>query len=231
MLDVTTIAFIDKRVPLHYGGSTPMAHEVKMANNRDRDVLQIKKYPNRRYYDAIHSRHVTLKEIHDLIAGGQDVSILDSRSGEDITNLVLTQILLEQDRPKLDIFPTSWLHSMIRSNRQDLRSSLERIFGPFLGLMATTQKQFDAYLREAKRGHSVTPFDWAQSMMMGVAPGGTGRHDAGREDYEATEPAPASDEPSSEDETLDDLRRQVANLTRLVEQLGARRDSGESQGL
>lgn len=203
-----------------------------MANNRDRNVLQIKKYPNRRYYDAIHSRHVTLKEIHDLIAGGQDVSINDSRSGEDITNLVLTQILLEQDRPKLDIFPAAWLHSMIRSNRQELRSNLERIFGPFLGLMATTQKQFDALLRETTRGHSATPFDWAKSMMMGVAPGATARHEAESDDSEAPEPAPASDEQqSSEDERLDDLRRQVANLTRLVEQLGARRDSGDSQGL
>lgn len=202
-----------------------------MATNRARDVLQIKKYPNRRYYDAIHSRHVTLKEIHDLIAGGQDVSIHDSRSGEDITNLVLTQILLEQDRPKLDIFPAAWLHSMIRSNRQELRSGLQRIFGPFLGLLATTQKQFDAYLREATRGHSVTPFDWAQGMMMGVAPGAPGRQEAAPDDCEAPEPAPASDEQSSEDERLDDLRRQVANLTRLVEQLGARRDRGESQGL
>ena len=202
-----------------------------MADNRARDVLEIKKYPNRRYYDAIHSRHVTLKEIHDLIAAGQDVSIHDSRSGEDITNLVLTQILLEQDRPKLDIFPAAWLHSMIRSNRQELRSWLERIFGPFFGLMATTQKQFDAFLRDTTRGHSATPFDWAQGMMTGVAPGATGRHDAGPEDDEAAEPAPASDEPSSEDETLDDLRRQIANLTRLVEQLGARRDSDESQRL
>ena len=115
-----------------------------MFNGRHPEVVQIKKYPNRRYYDATHSRHLTIQEVHGLIASGRDVCVTDSRNGDDITNLVLTQIILEQEEPKLDLFPSSVLHLMIRSNRQVLRSSMERFFGPFLELLSSSQKQFDA---------------------------------------------------------------------------------------
>ena len=68
-----------------------------MYNGRQPEVIQIKKYPNRRYYDTSNSRHVTLQEMHDLIVSGKDICVTDSRNGDDITNLVLTQILLERD--------------------------------------------------------------------------------------------------------------------------------------
>ena len=46
--------------------------------------LDIRKYPNRRYYDATRSRHLTLPEIRNLIRDGYDVTVTDSRSGADI---------------------------------------------------------------------------------------------------------------------------------------------------
>ena len=192
-----------------------------MYDGRSSEVIQIKKYPNRRYYDATNSRHVTLQELHDLIVSGKDVCVTDSRNGDDITNLVLTQILLERDEPKLDLFPSSVLHLMIRSNRQVLRSSMERFFGPFLGLLATSQKQFDAYLRQAMRANAGSPMEWASRMMQAFsagtpAPGQTAAH--------PPEP-PADNRPS--DETLDDLREQLATLRRRVEELSEARRRGE----
>ena len=132
-----------------------------MADNNAQSPIQIKKYPNRRYYDTFQSRHVTLQEVHDIIIAGRDVCVTDSRSGDDITNVVLMQILLEKDHPKLDLFPSTVLHMMIRSNRQALRNTVERFFGPFLGLMAASQKQFDAYLRKTMHGQMISPLDWA----------------------------------------------------------------------
>ena len=37
--------------------------------------LELKKYPNRRYYDATHSRHLTLDEIQSLIQQGYDIQV------------------------------------------------------------------------------------------------------------------------------------------------------------
>ena len=151
----------------------------KPSNQR---VLSIKKYPNRRYYDATRSCHVTLHEVHDLIVSGKEVCITDSRSGEDITNIVLAQIILERDPPKLDIFPASIFHIMIRSNRQALRVSFERVFAPFMSLVASQQQQFDAYVRQTVQGKVVSPFDWASGLMDMFSTGGARRPDraAGR---------------------------------------------------
>ncbi len=188
-----------------------------MNNGRSPEVLQIKKYPNRRFYDATNSRHVTLQELHDFIVAGKDICVTDSRNGDDITNLLLTQILLDRDEPKLDLFPSSVLHVMIRSNRQVLRTYMERLFGPFLGLLSNSQKQFDAYLRQAMQSNVTSPMEWAGRMMQAFS------------GDSATPPSSPPVEPDraaatqESGESLEELRDQVTALQRRVEELGKTR--------
>jgi polyhydroxyalkanoate synthesis repressor PhaR len=79
--------------------------------------LEIKKYPNRRYYDATHSRHLTLDEIRGLIQQGYDIRVVDAKTSADITAQVLMQIILEFDAPKLDSLPVPLLVRIIRYER------------------------------------------------------------------------------------------------------------------
>ena len=60
-----------------------------------RERLNIRKYPNRRYYDTTRSRAITLEEIHQFIRDGHEVQITDSKTDEDITAQILAQIILE----------------------------------------------------------------------------------------------------------------------------------------
>lgn len=90
--------------------------------------VEIRKYPNRRYYNTRESRHITLQEICDLVREGHDIRVTDSRSGEDITGAVLTQILLELESPKLAFFPTSLLQHLIRINTGFLDNFAESYF-------------------------------------------------------------------------------------------------------
>src|SRR5205085_7773499 len=91
-------------------------------------VHRIKKYMNRRYYDITHSRHLTMDDIYELVRSGQSVQVTDSQTGADITSHVLTQMILERDAPKLDIFPAGLLHQVIRANQQILHACVERYF-------------------------------------------------------------------------------------------------------
>ena len=187
-----------------------------------RESLQIKKYSNRRYYDTTRSCHVTLQDLYGLIRDGHDVAIKDSRTGHDITNVVLLQVILEKDQPKLDVFPAAILHQMIRSNLEVMRSSVERFFGPFMNVAAASQKQFEAYLRQAGGGKFVSPLDWASSMMSAFSPP-AGEPSADQPDAEAS-PVPPKSDASVEDGGLNELRDQVAALTRRIEQLDADRN-------
>ncbi len=192
-----------------------------------RQLLQIKKYPNRRYYDTTRSCHVTLQEVHDMVVGGHDVIITDSRNGDDITNLVLLQILLEKDQPKLDLFPSSILLLMIRSNHQVLRASVERFFGPFMSMLATSQKQFEGYVRQAMHGQIVNPLQWASSMMQAFSGAGANHSTSPPPGDGYDDHAPPPDET---DASLESLRTQLSDLHRRLDELTASRGDYPAPG-
>src|SRR5262245_3068307 len=97
-------------------------------SNSEPKRLEIKKYPNRRYYDATHSRHLTLEEIRSLIQQGYDIRVTDAKTSADITAQVLTQIILELDTPKLDSLPVALLVRLIRVNDQLVKIFIEQYF-------------------------------------------------------------------------------------------------------
>jgi len=58
----------------------------------------IKKYANRKLYDTRTSRYITLEGIAQLISEGADVEVVDRESGRDLTPVVLSQIVLSEER-------------------------------------------------------------------------------------------------------------------------------------
>jgi polyhydroxyalkanoate synthesis repressor PhaR len=111
--------------------------------------LQIRKYPNRRYYDTTRSRHVTLEEIHGLIRDGYDVQVTDSRSGQDITGKVLAQIIIDLDPPKLDVFPAPLLHKLLRSSEQLVTDFVQKYFNQALESFLDSQRTMEQAMRSA----------------------------------------------------------------------------------
>jgi len=129
--------------------------------------VDLRKYPNRRYYDSTRSRHVTLEEIYHMVRDGSDVHVTDSKSGEDITAQVLAQIILEHDAPKLGFFPVELLHQLIRANEPLMRDFVDKYFNQALTMFLESQRQFDRYLRQSLGLQSPLPAgeDWARMLM------------------------------------------------------------------
>lgn len=111
--------------------------------------LEIRKYPNRRYYDATHSRHLTLDEIRLLVQQGYDITVKDAKTGDDITAQVLTQIILELETAKLDSFPVPLLVRLIRMNDQVIKDFIDKYFNQALKSYLDYQKQVEEQLRRA----------------------------------------------------------------------------------
>jgi hypothetical protein len=63
-----------------------------------REPKVIKRYTNRKLYDTVESRYVTLDEIAEMIKGGQEVKVVDNRSKEDLTSVTLAQIIFEEEK-------------------------------------------------------------------------------------------------------------------------------------
>lgn len=78
------------------------------------DPILLKKYSNRRLYDTYNSKYVTLGEVSKLIEQGYDVYVEDANTKEDVTELILTQIIMEKAKNKNALLPSSLLHLAIR---------------------------------------------------------------------------------------------------------------------
>src|SRR5438045_3874601 len=176
--------------------------------------LEIKKYPNRRYYDATHSRHLTLDEIRSLIQQGYDLRVVDARTKADITAQVLTQIILELDTPKIDSLPVPLLVRIIRMNDQLVKDFIEKYFNQALKSFLDYQRQVEEQIRRTHGLPSAFPSvsAWTKALLEPFASVFSGRPGAA-----TAEPSGQKDEtkPAEEEDLLrvvHELRREVAEL-------------------
>jgi polyhydroxyalkanoate synthesis repressor PhaR len=78
-----------------------------------RKPVIIKKYENRRLYDTTNSRYINQDEIARMIREGQEVQVLDAATGEDLTRLILTQIIVEDAKEPDSSLPINILREMV----------------------------------------------------------------------------------------------------------------------
>lgn len=182
--------------------------------------LEIKKYPNRRYYDATHSRHLTLDEIRSLIQQGYDLRVVDARTKADITAQVLTQIILELDTPKIDSLPVPLLVRIIRMNDQLVKDFIEKYFNQALKSFLDYQQQVEEHIRRTHGLPSAFPSvsAWTKAMLGPFASA-----------FSVARPEPGSGAAprGSQEARLQELVRDLqAELTQLKRRRGRQRRPG-----
>jgi polyhydroxyalkanoate synthesis repressor PhaR len=82
----------------------------------------IKRYPNRKLYDTEAKRYITLDGIAELIRDGEEVTIIDHKTDEDLTAVTLTQIIFEQEKKQAGFLPKSVLTGLVRTGGDTLNS-------------------------------------------------------------------------------------------------------------
>ena len=73
----------------------------------------IKKYENRRLYDTAASRYVNLEDVARMVREGVEVQVVDARSGEDLTRVILTQVIMEDAKGHESGLPLDLLRKLI----------------------------------------------------------------------------------------------------------------------
>lgn len=126
------------------------------------ELVYIKRYPNRRLYDRQARRYITLQDLENLVLGGKKIEVRDSRTGEDLTRSILTQILLENHPEKMEMFPVAMLHGILQANDlvlDFLRSYLRQ------SLAILEQMQQPAHLSPF-----MAPMDWIRAIIPPTLP-------------------------------------------------------------
>jgi polyhydroxyalkanoate synthesis repressor PhaR len=88
-------------------------------------TITVKKYGNRRLYDTADSRYVTLEELAEKIRKGADAKVVDAKSGQDLTQSTLTQIIIES-RGAAKLLPVPFLLQLIRMREDALAEFMGR---------------------------------------------------------------------------------------------------------
>jgi polyhydroxyalkanoate synthesis repressor PhaR len=89
-----------------------------------REPKVIKRYTNRKLYDTVESRYVTLDEIAEMVKAGQEVKVLDNRTKEDLTSVTLAQIIFEEEK-KTSKMSLRMLRDLIRHGGERAQAFVE----------------------------------------------------------------------------------------------------------
>ncbi len=91
-------------------------------------IRMIKRYGggSRKLYDTEESRYVSLEEICAWVREGQDLQVVDSATGEDVTSATLAQSLYEDQKRGTSVLSADFLHQVIRRGGQALAVTMEQ---------------------------------------------------------------------------------------------------------
>lgn len=158
----------------------------------ERASVLIKKYPNRRLYNTSSRAYVNLSDVAALIRQGQEIQVVDAKTGEDLTRVVLTQIIVEDAKDAPTGLPLGLLRQLIMASD---RAGQEFIMWYLKSAFDTYEKVQDAVESRLNdvRSAALSPLHLMKNLLV---------------------PQP---DPKAEDE-LEQLRRRVAELEQSLHQ-------------
>lgn len=78
------------------------------------EIRIIKKYPNRRLYDTVLSRYITLEDVKSLVQAQVPIQVIDARTKKDLTHSTLLYLIVDQENSNKPLLNPALLEQMIR---------------------------------------------------------------------------------------------------------------------
>jgi polyhydroxyalkanoate synthesis repressor PhaR len=114
------------------------------------EPVVIKKYANRRLYNTGTSTYVTLEDLSEMVKRGEEFSVQDARSGDDITHSVLTQIIFElENRDGQNMLPIPFLRQLIAFYGDQMQMVVPSFLEQSMVAFAKEQERFRQQMKDA----------------------------------------------------------------------------------
>ncbi len=176
----------------------------------------IKRYANRKLYDTETKQYITLDEIADLVRAGVELQVIDNTTGDDLTALTLSQIILEQEKKQRDFLPSSVLSALVGAGGKSLGALRQQLEAP-LDLLKQVDQEIEQRIQVLiQRGELAEEHGrHLRDQLLTRKPFGT---DAlPREDEKIERILEAREVPSRED--LQKLMAQIETLSQKINQI------------
>lgn len=105
----------------------------------------IKKYANRKMYDTSDKRYVSRNQLTELIKKGEEVAIIDNRTGEDLTAAIVSQLIgMESQDKKNDAAVSSrFLMQLLRKGGGTLTDYAKKYVSLWQGAFTMAEDEID----------------------------------------------------------------------------------------
>ena len=191
----------------------PTDTQTTAQNRKEGERVIIQKYANRRLYNKATSSYITLDDLSKMVKDGVDFVVNDAKTGEDITRKVLTQIIFEEEGRGQNLLPVPFLRQLIGfyGDRMQafLPSYLELSLESFIKQQERMREKFTAVAPVPVLGmfdeqvrQNMALFDRAMKMFTPFSY----RNEETAPDRPSSTAAPAADE------SLSDIKRQMAAM-------------------
>ena len=196
------------------------------------EPVVIKKYANRRLYNTGTSTYVTLEDLAEMVKRGEEFSVQDARSGDDITHSVLTQIIFElENRDGQNMLPIPFLRQLIAFYGDQMQMVVPSFLEQSMVAFAKEQERFRQQMKDAVGKSPIGMMPMAaplkameeqalrnaelfQNAMRMFTPFPVpGAQDAGK-------PKAAGDSDAKGGDDLSELKEQIAAMQRKLDQMG-----------
>ncbi len=112
------------------------------------EKIVIKKYSNRRLYDTVSSKYITIAQVSEMIKGMSDIQVVDAKTNEDVTAYILTQIVLEDAKNNNGLLPIPLLHTLIRYGDNVLKEFFANHLNQTINNYVKQKSEFDDQFRK-----------------------------------------------------------------------------------
>jgi polyhydroxyalkanoate synthesis repressor PhaR len=182
---------------------------------RASDPIIIKKYANRRLYNTESSSYITLDDLSRMTREGVDFTVLDAKTGKDITHQILTQIIMEEESHGEQMLPISFLRQLISMYGNSMQSLMPHYLEATMDNFRANQMKLQESWKASMSPDALAKMAETNMAMFKAA---ATAFMPGAKSAAPTEPAPRPT-PSSEDD-LDALRAQMAAMQKKLDELG-----------
>jgi polyhydroxyalkanoate synthesis repressor PhaR len=134
---------------------------------QDKPVV-IRKYSNRRLYNTSTRKYVNLQEIAALIRKGADVQVVDVKTGEDLTRVVLSQIIVEDAKDQPTGLPLDLLRQLIVASDQAGQEFIMWYLRSAFDAYHKMQETLQTGLQEARTA-ALSPFHLMKNLLSGAS--------------------------------------------------------------
>jgi polyhydroxyalkanoate synthesis repressor PhaR len=195
------------------------------------DPVVIKKYANRRLYNTGTSTYVTLEDLAEMVKKGEDFTVQDAKTGDDITHPVLTQIIFElENKDGQNMLPIPFLRQLIAFYGDQMQMIVPSFLEQSMTAFAKEQERFREQMKSAlgkapmdmmkmpplkaleeQTRRNMEMFQNAMRMFTPFPPAGQAA---------PTPSEPEKKEASTKADDLQELKDQIAAMQRKIDSMG-----------